>query len=128
MDIPLKVVITFFVTLVVGITLIFISKDLLTDSSDKVKDIGETLSQDKILEKNSISNTEIQFLADECYNKYNTLKNEELCYILKLQTGINYTSSSTGKYQSNGFNTSKTIYIIFKQTLNSNQGGVFISD
>lgn len=115
MEIPIRVVVAFLVIMVVGSTIIIISKDLLTDTSNRVKDIGKTASKDKIIEKTSFTLDEVSYLAQQCYDNSYGLKKEDLCYILKSSTTISNIASIAGSRVRIGSGTtdSKTLYISF---------------
>ena len=83
MEITIRIVVSFVVILVVGITMITISQDLLIGGRDTVENFNTVLPQDKLIEQDVFSPREILLLAQECLRINQGLLREELCYILR---------------------------------------------
>lgn len=119
MEITIKIILTFIVVFAVGVIIIQISSDLLNTSKDNLEGLGDRNSEDKMIEKNSFSKTEIELLSKQCFeNNYGVkrIDDVELCYILKSNiNSIDVVSMNldTNNFISSATGNSKTIYIKF---------------
>jgi hypothetical protein len=114
MDLPIKIIVSFFVILAVGTTILTISNNLLSDTEDKIKDIGSDDLKSKIIEKDNFDESEIEYIIDNCYKRNIGVKKSEMCYVLKSSSEINLDSMSDfPSYVVNNGGNSKTIYVEF---------------
>jgi len=114
----MKIIVSLVVILAVGTTIITISTDLLYNSKDNIDNIGKIESEDKMIEKDSFSENEIQALAQQCFDNNYGIRKENLCYILKANNNIDIISMSFNPPITSTIGKSKTIYI--KYDINSN--------
>jgi len=71
MEMPITVIITLFVAVVVGVVIINLASDMITDSREKL-DAWNTgdVDDEKIIELDTVLSTSVANLAAECYKKY----------------------------------------------------------
>ena len=71
MEMPITVIITLFVAVVVGVVIINLASDMITDSRDKLDAWNdEDVDDEKIIELDTVLSTSVANLAAECYKKY----------------------------------------------------------
>lgn len=110
MEISIRIMVTMVVILAVGFLVIKVSSDLLTTSADNVEKLSEVDSKNLIIEKNNFTDSEIKFLAKDCYTKYTGIEENKLCHILNAENPIDVNSISA-VYINSSSGYSKTIYI-----------------
>jgi hypothetical protein len=84
MEMPITVIITLFVAVVVGIVIINLASDLITDSKSKLDTWNdEGVDDEKIIELDSVLSTSVANLAAECYKKYYNQEAESaVCFVV----------------------------------------------
>lgn len=71
MEMPITVIITLFVAVVVGVVIINLASDMITDSRDKLDTWNDQdVDDEKIIELDTVLSTSVANLAAECYKKY----------------------------------------------------------
>lgn len=83
MEITIRVVVIFFVTLAVGSMIILFARNALDDASVNLKSLN-VKDEQYILELGTLSVTELRALAEQCYrDKRENAIEKELCYVIK---------------------------------------------
>ena|GEM_PF-4027421 len=84
MEMPITVIITLFVAVVVGVVIINLASDMITDSKSKLDTWNdEDLDDDKIIELDAVLSTSVANLAAECYKKYYNQEFEsKVCFVV----------------------------------------------
>ncbi len=86
MEMPIRIIITLFVALVVGTTLVVFSKEMISKSRDDIDKnrpgVDPTAEEEsKIIQLNRVDESQMIDLMTECYNKHHgTTFERELCF------------------------------------------------
>lgn len=88
MDFVMKIVVSIFVIIAVGGMILSISKNILHKNTEVIDKTLDTKFSNKILEKNSFSESDVDKVIKKCYDEYNYKSSKYLCYILKSNTQI----------------------------------------
>jgi len=93
MDLPIRIMITLFVALVVGSTIIVFSQQMISKSRDDIDknrpgvDLIED-EEEKIIELNDVDTFQIVDLMTECYNRHHSQTFErEICFVVIGKSG-----------------------------------------
>ncbi len=119
MEMPVQVIIILFVVTLVGAMIVLFSQSLIDQSQNQLTEFTSKEKDNKFLEVNSITNSQIAVLVDECYQKsFGEKINNETCFIIH---GKNDFTPSENQIKQNLKNkealgevtteTTKTIYI-----------------
>jgi len=84
----MKIVVSIFVIIAVGGMILSISKNILHKNTEVIDKTLDTKFSNKILEKNSFSESDVDKVIKKCYDEYNYKSSKYLCYILKSNTQI----------------------------------------
>jgi hypothetical protein len=88
MEITIRVVVIFFVTLAVGSMIIMFARQALDDAKVNLRSLN-VKEQQYILELGSLSVDELRALVEQCYrDKRQAAVEKELCYVLRADVGI----------------------------------------
>lgn len=84
MEMPITVIITLFVAVVVGVVIINLASDMITDSREKLDTWNDKeIDDDKIIELDAVLSTSVANLAAECYKKYYNQEAESaVCFVV----------------------------------------------
>jgi len=93
MDMPIRIMITLFVALVVGSTIIVFSKQMIERSKVDIQNVrpGEDpskLEEQKIINLNTVDTNQLIDLMEECYNRHTVQTlDKELCFAVIAKNG-----------------------------------------
>ena len=80
MDLPIKVIIILFVSLVVGLTVVQFAKNTMLDSQLRMNEFGKKdIPKESVVELSSMTPQQIAYLADECSKRTQNLQ-RTLCF------------------------------------------------
>ena len=84
MEMPITVIITLFVAVVVGVVILNLASDMITDSKEKLDTWNtDDLDDEKIIELESVLSTSVANLAAECYKRYYNQEVESaVCFVV----------------------------------------------
>lgn len=137
MELPIRIIVIVFVTLIVGAIMIQFSRNIILDSQAKLHEVGkkEDPLKDKIIELNPGSQTEYANLARACYDMgYGKVvdPNGITCFVVRATTAPNQASIRTA-YQGDDYDSTlltvtvsggvRTLYFTYEPV-----GNIIITD
>lgn len=84
MELPIRIIVTLFVAVVIAIAVISFAGKMISNSKNKLYSLSdEEVSEDKIIEVDSISSSKLSALADQCYAANSAKSIESVtCYVI----------------------------------------------
>ena len=85
MELPIRVIITLFVTLIVAVSIIYFSTDIIERARANMANInGKEVPKNQVIEVETVTTQQIINLAEQCYeDKAGKILDKELCYVVK---------------------------------------------
>jgi hypothetical protein len=84
MDMPIRIIITLFVAVVVALGVITFSQKMISNSKTKMYTFdNEEIEEERMIEVNTVSNTQIATLAQSCYlENSNKELEKKICFVI----------------------------------------------
>lgn len=117
MEFPIKVVITLFISVIIGVAIINFATDAFDDSKVKLKEFSDKEKEDlneNILEVNSISSKQLAGLAKECFENNQESLESVVCFAVIGDMNAN----NQGVYESSTLNESY-LYVDLNESVNA---------
>ena len=113
MELPIRVVVVFFVAIVVAGSIIYFAEDVFSDSRDRI-DFDEEESTKRILRVNSLSQTQFEGLLRSCADQASGVDNTDCFAVKSEQTiGVTVPSNISGTSVNNQFSSGHALFMYY---------------